>query len=290
MMHILWVWRSFAKGENTVKRALPVSIGLLLLMTICAMLAVGKGALRGDIFQEVIVGSIYLALLLGLPVLGMISLFQFGSMERNALAHFSIGLLLLITAGIILAVEENAGGVDDFFGIFILTYPLLWLGSTLLPWSLHGFGGSWTVSAVLWLGNLVAQVFVEFVAIQQSLFNNSVPLLVLFIVLVSIAVLLLGLRRHWELFFKGLLLGLGGAALVLSVYGFGRPGGLVHIQSSLRTPAMTELVAFGLIYVLEVALFFVARFGSRPASTSNITAADGLEEASVGKPLDDGRR
>ena len=209
-------------------------------------------------------GIILLLALLVLPILALVSLVAFGGVRRNALAHFSIGLLLVVASSPILAAwaASEARHGDTIIGIVVTICPLPWVGSALLLWSLEGFGINRWLIAALWAINLAALLFLEFFYLGPAPYGGA-PFILYAIVTASMAVLLLLLRWRWGALLKGLLLGLGSAAIVLVVYGFGRQEILLTPNSS-DPPESSLGPSFWLTLFLGVVLFFVARFWSLP--------------------------
>ncbi len=206
----------------------------------------------------------FLFALVGLPILALVSLVHFGGVWRNALAHFSIGLLLLVASSPILAAwaASDARHGDSIIGVVVTVCPFPWVGSALLLWGLEGFGINRWLIAALWMVNLAALLFLEFFYLGPAPYGGA-PFILYAAVTSSVAVLLLLLRQRWGALLKGLLLGLGSAAIVLVVYGFGRQEILLTPNSS-DPPERSLGASFWLTLFLGVVLFFVARFWSLP--------------------------
>src|SRR5690348_8245630 len=107
---------------------------------------------------------IFLLALLVLPILALVSLVHFGGVWRNGLAHFAIGLLLIVASSSILAAwaASDARHGDSIIGVVVTICPFPWVGSALLLWGLEGFGINRWLIVALWTVNLAALLFLEF--------------------------------------------------------------------------------------------------------------------------------
>ena len=188
--------------------------------------------------------------------------------QRNALAFFSIGILILVASLVILAIwtSSTAHDSEDFYGPAIELYPLTWVGCFFIFWSLAGYGVNGWLADGLWIAGLVGLILLEFFIVSQNFASLGGIFLLSLAVMLGVAVLLL-LHAHWREALKALLLGLGSAALVLVAYGFGRQDIPLTLwgPTDPREPPVPDWGLLGLIVLLGVGLFFLARLWSRPA-------------------------
>jgi hypothetical protein len=194
--------------------------------------------------------------------------------RRNTLPLFSLGLMILITSSILLAAWSSSVALetDASIGAFVIA-PFPWLGSSLIFWSLRSAGvNRWLVGG-LWGANLVGLALLEFLYLRFVPYGGT-PFLLYLVEVLSMAALLLLLHSRWGVLLKGVLLGLGSAALVLFIYGFGRQSislillpGEPADQKDPPNFGVSSIVWLGMVVVVPL----LALLWSRPPANPSVS-------------------